>query len=52
MDNFEIKVSKVKQPLCLLTVEVLSLTEVHQVLMVCEDLNGEWGSVDAMPPGP
>ena len=51
MDNFEIKVSKVKQLSCLLTVEVLGLTEVYQVLMVCKDLDGEWRSVKAMPLG-
>ena len=38
MDDFEVKVSKVKQPLGLTTVEVLGLTEVCQVLVVSEDL--------------
>ena len=32
-------------------VEVLGLTEVRQVLVVSEDLDREWGTVEVMPPG-
>ena len=45
MDDLEIKVSEVKQPLGLTTVYVLGLTEVCQVLMISKDLDGEGGSV-------
>ena len=51
MDDLEIKICKVEQPSCLATVEVLGLTEVCQVLVICEDLDGEWGSVEVMSPG-
>ena len=45
MDDLEIKVSKVEQPLCLVAVEVLGLMEVCQVLIVSKDLNGERGTM-------
>ena len=51
MDDFQIKVCEVEQPTCLATVEVLCLTEVHQVLVVREDLDGEEGSVEVVSPG-
>ena len=51
MDDFKIKVSKVEQPPHLATVEVLCLTEVRQVLVICEDLDEEWGSMEVMSPG-
>ena len=51
VDDFEVKISEVKQPSRLSTVEVLCLTEVCQVLVICEDLDGEWGSVEVVPPG-
>ena len=50
MDDFEIKVCKVKQPPCLSTVEILCLMEVRQVLVVGKDLDGERGSVEVVPP--
>ena len=50
MDDLEIEVCKVEQPACLAAVEVLCLTEVRQVLVVGEDLDGEWGSVEIMSP--
>ena len=50
MDDFEIKISKVKRTSHLLMVEVLGLIEVHQVLVVSEDLDGEGGSVEVMSP--
>ena len=43
VDDFEIKICKVKQP--------LHLTEVCQVLVICKDLDGEGGSIEVMPPG-
>ena len=51
VDDLEVKVSKIKQPSCLASVEVLCLTEVHQVFVVGEDLDGEQGSVEVMSPG-
>ena len=51
MDDLEIEIRKVKQPSCLVTVEVLCLTEVHQVLVVSKDLYGERGSVEIVSPG-
>ena len=51
MDNFQIKICKVKQSLCLTTVKALGLAEVHQVFVVSKDLNREGGSVKVMSPG-
>ena len=50
MDDFEVKIGKVEQPSRLTTIEVLYLTEVRQVLVICEDLNGERGTVEVMSP--
>ena len=49
VDDFEIKISEVKQPLCLVMVGVLCLMEVHQVLVVSDDLDVKGGSVEVMP---
>ena len=51
MDDFEVKISEIKQPLRLAMVEVLCLMEVHQVLVVGKDLDGERGSMEVVPPG-
>ena len=51
MDDFEVKISKVEQPSCLVTIEVLCLTEVHQVLVIGEDLYRKGGAVKIVPPG-
>ena len=51
MDDFEIKVSEVKQPPGLVAVEVLSLTEVHQVFGFSENPDRERGSMDVVSPG-
>ena len=51
MDDFEVKISEVEQPLCLTAVEILSLTEVRQVLMVHKDLDGKGGAMEIVPPG-
>ena len=51
MDDFKIKIGKVKQPPCLVMVEVLGLTEVHQVLVVSNDLDRERRAVEVVPPG-
>ena len=48
MDDFEVKISEIEQPSCLATVEVLCLTEVHQVFVVSKDLDGERGSVEVI----
>ena len=50
MDDFEIKISEVEQPMRLATVKVLCLMEVRQVLVICEDLDEKWGSVEVVPP--
>ena len=51
MDDFEVKISEVEQSLCLMTVEVLYLMEVHQVLVICKDLDGKREAVEIVPPG-
>ena len=51
MDDFEVKIGRVEQPACLSTVEVLCLTEIHKVLVVCKDLDEEGGSMEIMSPG-
>ena len=51
MDDFEVKISEVEQPLCLVMIEVLCLTEVCQVLVICEDLDGEGRSMKIVSPG-
>ena len=50
VDDFEVKISEVEQPLHLLTIEVLCLTEVCQVLVVSEDLDGKRGTVEIVSP--
>ena len=51
MDDLQIKVCKVEQPLCLVMVEVLHLSEVCQVLVVGEDLDRERGSMEVVSLG-
>ena len=51
MDDLKVKIGEVKQPSHLMMVEVLRLTEVCQVLVICEDLDGEGGSMEVVPPG-
>ena len=50
MDDSQIKVYKVKSPLCLAVVKVLGLMEVCQIFMVSEDLDREWGSMEVVSP--
>ena len=45
MDDFQIEICKIKQPSYLVAVEVLSLMEVHQVLVICKDLDGKGGTM-------
>ena len=51
MDDLEVKICKVKQLPGLAAVEVLGLMEVHQILVVSEDLNGKGRSVKVVPSG-
>ena len=51
VDDLEIEIHKVEQPPCLAAVEVLGLTEVRQVLVICEDLYGEGGTMEIVPLG-
>ena len=51
MDDFEVKISKIKQPSCLVMIEVLHLMEVCQVLVISEDLNGKGGAMEIVSPG-
>ena len=51
VDDFEVKIGKIEQPPCLVTIEVLCLTEVCQVFMIYEDLDREGRSVEVVPPG-
>ena len=46
MDDLEVEVCEVEQPLSLRVVEVLGLMEVHQVLVICENLDGKRGSME------
>ena len=50
MDDLEVEVSKIEQSSGLAMVEVLGLTEVHQVLVVGEDLDGEGRAMEIMSP--
>ena len=51
MDDLEIKVHKVEQSPCLSVIKILGLTEVCQVLVICEDLDGEGRPVEVVPLG-
>ena len=51
IDDFEVKISKVEQPSCLMTIEVLRLMEVHQVLVIYKDLDREEGAMEIMSLG-
>ena len=51
MDHFQVEVSEVDEPMGLLMVKGLGGTEVGEVLMVGEDLDGKWGSVEVMSLG-
>ena len=51
MDHLQVEVGKVDEPLGLTTVKGLGGTEVGEVLMVSEDLNGKWGSMEVVLPG-
>ena len=48
MDDLEVKVGKIEQPSGLSTVKILGLTEVRQVFVVYEDLNGERRAIEVM----
>ena len=50
MDDFQIKICKVKQPPGLAVVKVLGLMEVYQVFVVSKDLYWEGGSMNVMSP--
>ena len=50
MNDLQVEVSKVKQPLSLVAVEVLGLTEVGQVFVVSKDLHRERGVMKIMFP--
>ena len=51
MDDFEIKIGKVKQSPSLMVVKVLDLMKVHQVLAVNKDLNRKRRSMKVVSPG-
>ena len=51
MDHFEIKVSKVNEPSCLMTVECLGLSEVGEVLVIGEHLYQKRRPMKVMLPG-
>ena len=50
VDDLQVKVGKIKQPPGLAVVEILGLMEVHQVLVVSEDLDGKGRAVEVMSP--
>ena len=51
MDHFQVKISKVKEPTCLLSIEVLWLSAVGEVFVVGGDLDRKGGALKIMPPG-
>ena len=50
MDHFQVKVREVDEPTGLSSVEVLGGTEVGEVFVVGEDLDGEGGSMEVVSP--
>ena len=50
MDNFQVKICKVKEPPGLLPVQFLSFVEVGQVFVVSKDLYGEEGAMEVVSP--
>ena len=50
MDNFQVKVSQVKEPSGLVSIQFLGLTEVCQVLVVSEHLYQEGRTVKVVSP--
>ena len=50
VDDFEIKISKVKQLPSLTAVEILDLLNVCQVLVVCKDLDAEGRPMEMVSP--
>ena len=51
VDHFDVEISKVNKPSCLLAVKCLGLMEVGQVFVVGEDLYREGGTVKIVVPG-
>ena len=51
MDHLEVKVSEIDEPLCLLAIERLGLSEVGEVLVICKNLYWERGAVEVVTPG-
>ena len=50
VDHFQVEVCEVDEPAGLSSIEVLGGTEVGEVFMVGEDLDGEGGAVEVVPP--
>ena len=50
VDHFEVKVGKVNKPARLAAVERLGLTEVGEILMICEHLHRKGGAVEVVAP--
>ena len=50
MDDFQVKICKVKEPPGLSPVQFLSFMEVGQVFVVSEDLYGEGGAMEVVLP--
>ena len=51
MDHFQVNVSKVDEPACLVAIERLGLVEIGKVLVVSEDLHREGGAMKIVAPG-
>ena len=51
MNHFQVEVGEVNEPTGLSPVEVLGGTEVGEILMVSEDLDGKRGSMKVVSPG-
>ena len=51
MDHFEVKVSKVQKPASLSLIQRLGFAEVCEIFVISEDLDGEWRTMEVLPPG-
>ena len=50
MDHFKIEVSEVNEPACLPAIERLGLTEIGEILVICEDLHWKRRAMEIMVP--
>jgi hypothetical protein len=51
MDEFEVAVSYVQEPVGLTAIQLLRLSEIGEIFVVSEDLYGERGAMEVLTPG-